>query len=449
MTVLYPYQLEGVEFLKAPHRFRYLADEMGLGKTPQAIRAAVSAGFARVLIVTRASLRCQWAAEWHRWNHGAIIDPRPPQPLYQLRDPLPEYGPAIASYDFVRANRARLHRWAPDLIILDEAQDVRSIDAQRTQVLFGRDGIARNPAHPSVWWLSGTPIENTPADLWLPLHFSGAFPDTRAQFLERYCELRPDGRGGVRPVGANPNHLAELRERLASCGLFLRRTKDQVGLQLPPLTVSQTFVESFVLPEAANIDQAQLSAEYKILAHALGDLSKLTLEALAELQVTAESVSTLLRYTGLLKVNAAVELAGLALESSPKLVVFFKHTDVGKALLRRLEHFRPLFIDGSVNPTLRDHITAKFCGTPDNRVLVAQLRAAGAGLNLQVADQCIVVETEWDSASLDQAIGRVHRIGSRYDRVSAQVLTLADDELDRTISRIITTKRGHIQEILR
>ena len=62
------------------------------------------------------------------------------------------------------------------------------------------------------------------------------------------------------------------------------------------------------------------------------------------------------------------------------------------------------------------------------------VRVAGFGLNLQSARRAIFLETDWTSASIDQAIARLYRAGqTRPVRIS--ILTVAWNRCSMPVSR--------------
>lgn len=446
---IFEYQLSGVEFLVSRAR-AYLADEMGLGKTAQAVLAAARIRRRpHVLVVCPAVARPNWLREWVRWfPHDG--NPAPPNLLSRLGDRAGHVGVWVCSHDYARANGPHLFSRGPwDALILDEAHAYRNGDALRTKAMFGSPGVARSARR--VWWLSGTPLEYHPGELWLPMYFSGATILARAAWVERFCRTVPGGHGGVRILGAKPSAIGELRELIDASGFFLRRTKNGVGLQLPPLLISEVAVDAGLLPEGswdALTDGVRLDAERELLRHALSGTSGLTLDRLEELRGFAKSVSTLLRYNGLCKVGSAVALAQEAFEGGcPKLVVFAVHRQVIAALAERLRDYHPAVITGDTPPTERQQAVDDFQAEGGEcRVLVGQLRAAGTAITLHASDTCLVVEHEWDPASLAQAIARLHRVGQTRP-VTARVLYLDNDGLDGAIGKIVARRASEVQSL--
>ena len=438
---LFDYQQKGVEFLKTLPKLM-LADEPGLGKSAQVIVAAGSSG--HHLIVCPAIMRRAWLREYWTWaSKFSLI----PQVVEKLSDRANKHGPVICSYEYAHANSLRLaeHRW--DTLILDEAHLVKSHKAQRTHALLGRQGIGRNAAR--IWWLTGTPMEHSPADLWLPLFFSGVTKLSRDAFLSMYCEGYRGPDGEFRVTGVNKRTLGLLAMELKASGFFLRRTKKEVGIQLPALTISELATDNQTPPsEFPDLDLTKMERERELLAHVIGDVSKFNEAMLAELQADAESVSTLLRYLGLCKVRATANLVLQELEAREydAIVIGYKHKQVGDALQ---SHLSPRLegglyrIDGDTPILLRDSQINHFQASQTPRIMLLQIKAGGVGITLTAASQAIVVEAPWDPATLDQFFARLHRIG-QINPVTGRIVTLNKEPLDRAILNVVARKANDI-----
>ncbi|XP_042457247.1 putative SWI/SNF-related matrix-associated actin-dependent regulator of chromatin subfamily A member 3-like 1 [Zingiber officinale] len=79
--------------------------------------------------------------------------------------------------------------------------------------------------------------------------------------------------------------------------------------------------------------------------------------------------------------------------------------------------FVVLQLDGSMSTKKRTEVIKKFTasgpGTP--MILLASLKAAGAGINLAAASRVYLFEPWWNPAVEEQAMDRVHRIGQREE----------------------------------
>ncbi len=117
---LYPFQVEGVEFLESHNGRGLISDEMGLGKTIQALAwLALRPDLRPVIIVCPASLKLNWAKEIKKWmpgdssliisgknGNGEKIDPS--KDIY------------IINYDILKSRLNQLIELDPKIVIGDE-----------------------------------------------------------------------------------------------------------------------------------------------------------------------------------------------------------------------------------------------------------------------------------------------------------------------------------------
>lgn len=388
---LYPYQIEGARYL-ATHPHALLADEPGLGKTLQAIAAAEIVRAQSVLVICPASVRLNWRQEARECIGHDL------------------------SYDVISYNgasnaevRSRLSR-EYDAIILDEAHFLKTPDSQRTQAVFGPEGLARRAKY--KWALTGTPVLNRPRELYpMVKSLAPRFADISwAAYTQRYCGAYFDGRG-MNTKGAT--HLDELRLRLDN--FMLRRTKSEVLPELPPKRFSRVPLDvsvkdlQFVIAEEALISdrEARISSVHEDFSQ-LGDLAHL------------------LRLTGEAKVRAAVEYICDLLETTDKIVVFAKHREV----IRKIEEALKLAGRGSVvyhggmSDGQKQDAVNIFKARRGVEVFIGQIQAAGTGINglQEVASQVVFVELSWVPGETGQAVDRLHRIGQKADSVLVHLL---------------------------
>lgn len=104
---------------------------------------------------------------------------------------------------------------------------------------------------------------------------------------------------------------------------------------------------------------------------------------------------------------------------STKSVIFSQFRKMLILLQEPLEEagFVVLQLDGSMSTKKRTEVIKKFTasgpGTP--MILLASLKAAGAGINLAAASRVYLFEPWWNPAVEEQAMDRVHRIGQREE----------------------------------
>ena len=134
---LYDYQKEGALFAARAGRC-LIGDDMGLGKTIQAIAAAEimarHLGVERVLVICPTSLKHQWEREISRFTgRDAIVI----NGLHLKRRELlssPSFF-KITNYDTIHRDAESIKAWAPDLVILDEAQRIKNWNTRAAEAL--------------------------------------------------------------------------------------------------------------------------------------------------------------------------------------------------------------------------------------------------------------------------------------------------------------------------
>jgi SWI/SNF-related matrix-associated actin-dependent regulator 1 of chromatin subfamily A len=433
MPELFPHQITGASFL-ASRQYALLADEQRVGKTAAAIRAADYVLARNVLVVTKASARAQWGREFTTWGL-----PREVQVVYSGADHINTGAEVVIVGWPVVDRRSRetafCRPW--DAIILDESHEAKNPTAHRTEAVFGKAGLYKHAR--AVWCLSGTPVPNSPADLFpmiaaLEPHRLAADPaksftdvSTYDRFVDRYCVVKPRRLGGIfRLVIKGGKNEAELSRRLA--GLWLRRTQQDVGITRPIFSVMALHVER--KPDEPAEMQAILDAaetgETKTLEMHLGPLRRLT---------------------GIAKAHAAVEAVAEMIEDGlDKIVLMAWHTEVIDVLKDGLRRFGVLGIDGRTSPANRERSVRLFQTDPSHHVFVGQILAAGEAIDLSAAAELWFVEGSFVPKDMAQAAMRITN-HSQKRQALVRVCALAGS-IDEAIAGILTRKVETIRKVM-
>lgn len=408
---------------------------MGLGKSVQAIRAADHIGLRKVLVVCPAIARINWLREFQKWGQLKRDFFIP----FQLNQAVPNCS-IICSHDWALHNAERLKRnW--DVAIIDEVQFMKSLEAKRSRAILGKDSLAH--AASRVWALSGTPAPNHAGELWILLKTFGVTKLSHAHFLERYCD-QVNTQYGWRVVGTKKAMIPELKDLLS--GVMLRRKVEEVLPEMPSIFYSDVVVEPGLVQLTAEM-KVQLNNEAAILHDALHELDRAdNLAAMRLLEALAQSISTLLRYTGLQKVEPAIEMVktemGLGLYS--KIILFAIHKDVVKNLSSQLPG--AVVVTGDTGATERQDAVDTFQNDPKCRYFIGNIRAAGTAITLTAAHQELFVERSFVPGENAQAAKRAHRIG-QLRNVHARFLTL-NNPMDEKVSRILRKKTHELTLLL-
>lgn len=448
---LFNYQIEGANWLHI-RKFALLADEQGLGKSAQAITACNIISAKRILLICPAVVRINWEREFKKFS---IIDYEF-QIVVSSNEKITRSKSIIISYDLA-ANLTPTDFGNFDILILDESQYLKSINAKRTQKILGVNGYARQCQ--KIWALSGTPTPNHAGELWPILFTWGATRLKYNPFIEKFCITKRSNFGGRtvnQIIGTKISAIPDLKEILKP--IMLRRKTESVLKELPPISFNNVYVE----PGMVELDMMPSFADYYAPGHNMEEKllekiakeNKLVHDTLSHIQLgpegmmvlegLAKSVSTLRRYIGLQKVDAVVEMVTEELEADKKqkIVIFAYHNDVMMQLMTRLRKFNPVAVRGGTPGDKRQKNIDKFQSNPRTRVFVGQIIASGTGITLTAANQIIFIEQDWVPGNNMQAAKRCHRIGQTRP-VFVRCITIPDT-IDERISHVLRRKTSEL-----
>jgi superfamily II DNA or RNA helicase len=407
-TSLYPYQRQGTLFAAQAGRC-LIGDDMGLGKTIQAIAAAelMARLFAigKVLVITPTSLKHQWQSEIEKFtDRSALVV----EGLNHQRRELYRSDSffKLINYELVHRDLAQIRQWAPDLIILDEAQRIKNWQTRTAKCV-------KELESPFAIVLSGTPIENRIEELHSIMEFVDR---NHLGPLYRFVHNHRVTDSGGKVVGYR--NLEQVRRSLK--GVMLRRKKGEVLEQLPQRVDKYLFVP--LTPEQRQIhdEHAEVVAKlvakwrrYKFLCEA--DQRRLQV-ALATMRMAADNTYLVDRKTvsGPKLEELETLLRELVVEGGEKVVVFSQWLRMTELVERVLTANRIGYVhlNGSIPSKERKGLMARFKGDPDCRVFLST-DAGGVGLNLQSSSVVINLDIPWNPAILEQRIARVHRMGQK------------------------------------
>ena len=279
--------------------------------------------------------------------------------------------------------------------------------------------------------LTGTPLMNSPIDLYNLLKWINVERHTKYQFENYYC--RKGGFGGYQIIGYK--HLDELQEQLDSC--MLRRMKDEV-LDLPPKIYKYEYVDLY--PE-----QKKLYNEVKTgLIEKMDEIVELSPNPLAMLtglrQVTECPQLVNETVDKCAKLDRMVELVDEIVANGEKVLVFSNWSKVINEAVKMVDKsYNPQVITGEVKVEDRQKIMKDFQSTNNCKVIFGTIGAAGTGLTLTRATNVIFLSEPWTYASKEQACDRAYRIGTT---TSVNIITLiTNDTIDEGVHDTVMLKK--------
>jgi len=322
------------------------------------------------------------------------------------------------------------------------------IEVEDNHNFFANDVLAHNCKNPqsqqgkafitlqadTMIAMTGTPLMNTPLDLYIILKWLGYEDHSFYSFKNHYCIM--GGYGNYQIVGYK--HLESLQEQLD--GIMLRRLKDNV-LDLPEKTYVDEYVD--MTPK-----QAQIYKE--VLAELMMNIDKVKIapNPLAEMIRLRQATG----YTGILstsiaesaKLDRMAELVEDSIANNKQVVIFSNWTQITDAILERLEEYHPLSITGGTPDADRMAYVNAF-QSGETKVLVGSIGAMGTGLTLTAGTVEIFLDHPWNRALYDQAVDRCHRVGQTQNITIYNLL--CKNTIDERIWNLVKTK-GNMADAL-
>lgn len=409
---LYPYQAEGALFAVRAGR-ALIGDDMGLGKTIQAIAAmeilAGHFGAAKVLVICPTSLKYQWQSEISRFtgrqgeNAVRVLAGGRAQ---REKDYSADDFCKITNYEKLKPDLDLIATWAPDLMIVDEAQRVKNWNTIAARALKRIDS-------PYAIVLTGTPLENKLEELISIVQFVDQHRLGPTWKLLHEHQVKDDG-GRV----TGYRSLEKIGETLAP--VMIRRRKAQVLRQLPSRTdqnllVPMTGMQMVYHQENADIVARIVRRWRRTRYISEKDKRRLTC-ALQNMRMSCNSTYLLDQESdhGVKADELAALFDDLFADPEAKAVVFSQWTRTHDLIIRRLEARGLGYVSfhGGVPSERRPALVERFRSDPDCRVFLST-DAGGTGLNLQHASTLINMDLPWNPAVLEQRIARIHRLGQK------------------------------------
>ena len=472
---LRPYQKDGFQWLSSLHSSAFsgiLADDMGLGKTLQTIALLTSVHkkqdnkpSAQIdlfnfsdeqtgpsLIVMPATLIFNWVAELEKFSPKMSVYIHYGPNRMENKALLRHYNLVLSTYGLVRNDKNFLSATEWEYIVLDESQQIKNPKALITKKLSTYKSKFRLA-------LTGTPMENSLMDLWSQMNFLNPELLGSSAFFQSYFQTPIEKQ--------NVEEKKEELQRLIN-PFVLRRTKENVATELPPLTEQVVYLE--MTKSQADLYE-EVKSKYRNLIIESGGVTKnrfLVLKGLLELRQIANHPT--------LYDEESEADSGKFEEIKDKLVdlikakrrilmfsQFTKHLDIYEKLLKK-NGTRYSRLTGATRD--RKKVVDQFTSDSKCSVFLISLKAGGVGLNLTSADYVFILDPWWNPAIEAQAVDRAHRIGqenkvfiykfitqnSVEEKILAlqqQKIALSQDLITTESSFVKTLSKNDIADILK
>lgn len=447
------YQSEGLNwlnFLQKANLGGCLADDMGLGKTIQTLallqhnkETVLPGGDFSVspqpdlfsnserrltsLLVVPASLVYNWENEVRRFVPGMKIYSYKGVQRRKSNSYFGEFDLIISSYHTVRQDIDIMSAFRFHYIILDESQVIKN-PASMLYKTFQRLRSEFKLV------LTGTPVENSLTDLWTQLNFVNPGLLGDLSFFRREF---------ARPIELQGDDERESRLKKIIQPFILRRTKEMVARDLPPVT-DQTVYCEMTDEQAKLYDEEKSAVRNSILkniaAEGIEKSAIIVLQGLMRLrQISNHPVMAFEDYTsGSGKFETVLQDIESVISEGHKILVFssfVRHLDLFATELSKKRIGYSMLTGASTN---REKIVNSFQDDPHNMIFLISLKAGGVGLNLTAADYVFILDPWWNPASEMQALSRAHRIGQ--DKSVFVYRYITSNSIEEKISRLQARK---------
>jgi SNF2 family DNA or RNA helicase len=504
---IFPFQWRGVLFGAGAKRW-VLGDGMGLGKTRQSIGWLDLVRARKVLVVCQADICDQFAGEImslapHRSAYN--LYKKTPKTRHKLMEEILSKDEAvvIVNYEIWRKDKnllAKLMDWQIDSMIVDEAHNLKNTSTSNfryIEMLVKVDNVCPKcknhikglyddnkklkPCGSCGWrkgeltpvryaykldeWLAsksmknvcfttGTPILNSPLDIYALLHLCDPMLFARkSQFLETFCVTNyASGK-----IEFRDGQLDNLKPLIA--GRFLARTREDAGITLP---VQRKHIVR------VDLDPDLYKKQYKIVRQ-LSERAQIMLDS-GESMTIMHLIALITRKRQANVWPAGIELkdaegnvifsVGNEVRESVKLdyamekilqihnegrrqVVFSQFSTALQGLFSMLEDagLSVALLTGSTTKTLREEIKENFYlargEEPKWDIVLCNYKTGGTGLNLTSATATHILDEEWNPGKRDQAYARTDRIGQELEndvyiyRIPASIDTWMSNTIHR------------------
>lgn len=426
-ATLYPYQSGGAKWLDFMVRQRcgcILGDEMGLGKTLQIIAVM---GMLKernsnphFLVVCPVSLLENWRRELSRFYPSLSVNIHYGSRRTGDYRELLRYDVTIMSYSCSITDAGLLTMIHWDLLVIDEAQNIKNPNARRTKAVK-----QINCDVPIA--VTGTPFENHMTDVWSLVDFIlPGFLGKQYQFETQFTD---------------DVHSAIALEKLIT-PLMLRRRVKEVAKDLPErIDIPQSIIMSD--------EEACLYEDSRIADDPHEELKNMQLAKIQKLRtfcthpcvydddyIAEDPTSISTKYKRLCEILEEI------FENGEKAVIFTSFRRMINVMcddIKKRFNVYTNFIDGSVEAEDRQKVVDEFSELNGSGALILNPKAAGAGLNITCANHAIHYNLEWNPAVEDQASARIYRRGQ--DKTVFIYRLFYADTIEEIINEKIQSKR--------
>lgn len=408
------YQLRGADLYHRTQRL-LCGDDLGLGKTVIGILSFLKPGTLPACVVVQTHLTKQWQEQIEKFTHlkTHIIKGTTPYSL-------PESDVYIIKYSCLAGWTNFFETRFFNSSVFDEIQELRHTGTGKYN---GGLALANNTIY--ALGLTATPIYNYGQEIYNILNLLkpgclGSLGSFQTEWTGHSVSVKDPAALGT-----------YLRENF----LFLRRTREEVGRELPP-------VNKIVHTVDYDEDEAEKSTD---LARKLA--IKVFSGSFMERGMASRELDMFVRQsTGVAKARQVAQYVRILLENNEPVLLAGWHRDVYDIWMQELKEFKPVMYTGSETPKQKEDAKKAFVNG-DSNLMIISLRS-GVGLDgLQFRCKYVVFgELDWSPKVHDQVIARADRDG-QVNQVTA-IYLVTDYGSDPVIIDLLGLKAAESHNIV-
>ena len=410
------YQKTGYKWLKTLDNYKFggiLADDMGLGKTIQMLSIIV--GYVEEekqrktsIVICPSSLTLNWQNEAQKFptNLKTLVIKGSAEERKKQISEIQKYDLVITSYDLLKRDieEYKEKKYEFKYAIADEAQYLKNSNTQNAKAV-------KEITAETKYSLTGTPIENSLAELW------SIFDFIMPGYLFGYKKFKTEFET---PIIKDNSTSAMKKLKMLIEPFVLRRTKKQVLTELPEKTI--TVLNNQMKEEQEKIYLTYLAQAKKDVKETIqiNGLERSHIQVLAALtrlrQICCHPSLFIKNYkSGSSKLEQCIEIIKDAVEAEHKILLFSGYTSMFELIEEELNQngIKYFKLTGATKVDERIRMVDEFNENKDIKVFLISLKAGGTGLNLTGADMVIHYDPWWNASAENQATDRAYRIGQK------------------------------------
>ena len=433
--------------------------EMGCGKTLTAIAiagAAYKGGYIKkVLIIAPTSVVAVWPKELEEFAdfpftvQTLLGDKR--KRLRAISDleryRYPKLKAAVINYESCWRDDIfeALQEYDADMIICDESQRIKTHDSKQSRAIHKLGDQARYKLI-----LSGTPVQNNAIDIWSQYRFLDAtvFGEQFWAFKNHYCQMG----------GFNNKQIVRYRDLdgliAKEHSIAFRITKEE-AIDLPEQTFEVRSIE--MTPKERKLYDT-LKRDSVAELESGGQISATTvLTRLLRLQqltggFLVKDDSDRPELVSTAKLDALKDIIeDYVVEAGKKLVVFARFIAEVEAIMELAKKTLPkdkksVSIYGAIKKEDRGDIVKQFQTDESTVLFIGQIDTAGTGITLTAADTCVYYSKNYNYATYEQSLSRIHRIGQR--NICTYIDLVVENSVDEKITKALRKKEDLATKIV-